>query len=80
VLAYNVGGMADIISEGKEGYLFPLQAVEAVVTRLAALYSADAAAWVELQNACRAKAVQVFEQQVVTAAYLDTYKRLLATE
>jgi hypothetical protein len=54
--------------------------VEAVVTRLAALYSADAAAWVELQNACRAKAVQVFEQQVVTAAYLDTYKRLLATE
>jgi glycosyltransferase involved in cell wall biosynthesis len=78
VLAYQVGGMGDIISEGKEGFLFPLQEIVAVAAKLGELNHASAETWTAMQEACRAKAVQVFDQHVVTAAYLNTYKRLLA--
>lgn len=78
VLAYQVGGMGDIIREGKEGFLFPLQEIAAVAAKLGELNHASAETWTAMQEACRAKAVQVFDQHVITAAYLNTYKRLLA--
>jgi glycosyltransferase involved in cell wall biosynthesis len=73
VVAYDVGGVRDIVIDGQTGYCVPAGDVEALIEKTRSLISNEAV-WEEMSVASRA----AFEQSHSIGAYSRSWKELLA--
>jgi glycosyltransferase involved in cell wall biosynthesis len=77
VVATRVGGVPNVIDDGRTGFLVPSEDVEALRSRLAALRD-DPAARRALGATARATALERFSSERMHRDYLAVYERVLA--
>lgn len=75
-VAFDIGGMADLVDHGHTGYLAQPFRVEDLATGINAVLQGDAAA---LRRACRQKAERCYGDTTAAARYLEYYQELLET-
>jgi glycosyltransferase involved in cell wall biosynthesis len=77
VIASDVGGMREVIDDGKDGFLLPARDVEAMA-RVAIELLRDPARARALGRAARAKAQARFCSTLVVPRYVSFYEKVLA--
>jgi glycosyltransferase involved in cell wall biosynthesis len=76
VVAFNVGGVADLVRHGKTGLLTPPQSVRALRSAIVELLQ-DPAKRDEMAAHCRRVAQKEYSYQVQVRRYVDLYKTIL---
>jgi len=76
VVAFNVGGVADLVRHGKTGLLTPRQSVRALRSAIVELLQ-DPAKRDEMAAHCRRVAQKEYSYQVQVRRYVDLYKTIL---
>jgi len=76
VLAYDVGGLAEVIEEGQGGFLLPFGDIEGMVRRGAQLLT-DPAMWQQVSEAGVARARRLFGADRIVPQYEAYYARIL---
>ena len=75
-LASDVGGLPEVIEDGKSGLLCPVGDTGAMAARALALLN-DSDAYAEMSKAARTRAVEHFDRSKSIGAYESAYARLL---
>ena len=76
VVAFNVGGMTDMITHNENGYLAELKSSKDLANGIVKLLS-DSELLKEMGNNCRQKAINQFGKSKVANQYLNLYQKLL---
>jgi glycosyltransferase involved in cell wall biosynthesis len=74
VVAFNVGGMPDMIESGKNGFLAELRSSESLARGIMDIFNGDS---VQLSNNARKKAIDTFSPQLIAKRYTDLYESIL---
>lgn len=77
VLAYEVGGLPEVIEGGQGGFLLPFGDVDGLVEQGVALLS-DKQTWQKVSAAGVARAEELFSAEVIVPQYEAYYERVLA--
>ncbi len=76
VIAARVGGLPEVVEDGRSGFLFPVGDTDAMGEAGAALL-ADEARWVEASDAARARAVEHFSADRIVPIYESFYRSVV---
>lgn len=76
-VAFNIGGMPDLIDHGQTGFLAKAYEIESFSNGLKQILNSDPIAF---RNACRIKAEKNFGDRVVAEEYLTLYREMLAKD
>jgi glycosyltransferase involved in cell wall biosynthesis len=78
VVAFDIGGMPDIITPGQTGYLARPFSAASLAEGIHAILDSDTRAASELSQRCRQLAVSRYSEAVVARQYLDLYADVIA--
>ncbi|WIG56918.1 MAG: glycosyltransferase family 4 protein [Rhodanobacteraceae bacterium] len=76
LITTDMPGCREVVTDGKDGLLIPPRDAEALAAAIARLLDSPGLA-ARLGNAARAKALDVFDEQIIIRRTLDVYRRLL---
>lgn len=76
VVCYNVGGLPEIVEEGKSGHLVPFGDIEGMAEKSIALLQ-NKNKHLEFSNNARLRVLQKFDSQIILGKYLNLYSYLI---
>ncbi len=79
VVAFNTGGMPDMIDHLKNGYLAELRSSEDLAAGMVSLLS-DPKVLLKMKEKCRETALEKFNEETIANQYSEYYKELLAEQ
>jgi len=79
VVAFNTGGMLDMIEHLKNGYLAELRSSEDLAAGMVSLLS-DPKVLLKMKEKCRETALEKFNEETIANQYSEYYKELLAEQ
>jgi glycosyltransferase involved in cell wall biosynthesis len=74
VVAFNIGGMPDMIESGKNGFLAELRSSESLARGIMDILNGDS---VQLSNNARKKAIDNFSPHLIAKRYTELYESIL---
>jgi glycosyltransferase involved in cell wall biosynthesis len=78
VIGTNVGGLPEVVEDGRSGFLRPVGDIDAMA-RAALELLRDPEKWSKFSTAARQRAVDAFPLETMVGRYRELYQRTLAT-